>query len=200
MILNYDISNKIIHNIFIYYYTKLNLVKNTSKIFYNISKFIINKYDISERLYIASFIKYWRPDLEQTPYIFGNFKIISELKRHTLFDWYSNIKISDSSYFSYTYIQPCFLLINTKETYTYNNFIHLDEKNMYLDIEKPLFNIYFIYYLYDIDNKSYSIKILILPYYDERITQKENFIHYILIDNIDKTYNHNIKKIGKITF
>tara|TARA_Y100000741_G_scaffold350533_1_gene320740 strand:+ start:405 stop:1004 length:600 start_codon:yes stop_codon:yes gene_type:complete len=199
MILNYDISNKIIYYIFIYHYKKLNLIKNTSNIFYNISKFIINKYDISEKLYIASFIKYWRPELEQIPYIFGNFKIISELKRHTLFNWYNKFTYN-TSYFSYNYIQPSFLLINTKETYTYNNYICLDEKNMYLDIEKPLFKIYFIYYLYDIHNNSYSIKILILPYYDERITQKENFLHYLLIDNIDKTYNHNIKKIGKITF
>lgn len=70
MFFNIDINYKILYLLFINYYSILDFVKKTNKIFYKTIYIIKNKYTIKESLYIATYIKDWRPELDQIPYIY----------------------------------------------------------------------------------------------------------------------------------
>ena len=190
-----DVFHKILFYYYKYNYNKVDLIKQTNKLFYNILLNIHKKFNIQEELYICSIIVHYRPELNQIEYLNHNFIFFNDIK--FIEKWYSNkLKINYHSYDGnfYKIITPLF-------THTYNKNYEYYNIDYRFDYTKLKYNYddYFIYYLYEDFHYCYHINYLILPYFDENITKKKNYLHYNHF-KINKFSNHNITKINSISF
>ena len=181
----------------VYHYNKcniFNLINKTFSTFINEKLYKLNNSDTN--IFMATHIKYWRPELDQTAYIYDEFMIFDN-------SLYINNWINDDSikFESILFgIQKEIIELNLfnyykrMDTFSYIN-KNLDDLEKY----KLIFEDYFIYYFYEDLIMCYDIKFTILPYFDERLTKKESFLHYQKIKK-NRFYNHNITSVNSIEF
>lgn len=199
-----EIINIILNYIYFKQYSKIDIIKLVSNVFYKSMYYIYEKYNIKEDILIATNIKHYRPEIEQIEYITNDFIIFDNFK---YVDKWINInnKKNPSSYRSYGALitkDILFItnnkLIPTKNIMKYN---YVDKNIDYnlTNINKLNFKEYIIYYYYEDCIYCYAINFIILPYFDERILEKKTFLHYKKIKT-NKFYKHDINKINGIYF
>ena len=94
--LNEDIIEKISEILSIYDYSSANKYKLINKNFKKCIEFYMNKFDYcNERLYMATQIKQWRPELDQIEYIYNNFMIFDDYNSYLY--WKNNSKTYHNS-------------------------------------------------------------------------------------------------------
>lgn len=121
--------------------------------------------------------------------IFDNIKYIKE---------WINKNIYKADCINHNSLSKEVININTYESCIDYKFI-LPINSELLNISKPYFEEYYIYYLYEDFNTSYAINFLVLPYFDNRIMYKKNFLHFNKV-KINKFNNHNINIVNNINF
>ena len=191
MILNHDISKIISEMVCINSYHLYLSLALINKEFYNLTKALIKILSKSEKVFIATYIKNWRAEIDQKDYVHGEFMLLDD--NYYIDDWLNdksqNIRTSywikdrklislQSSIYNH-YPQN----LNWSET-EYN----LDE---YKKSKQNLFEKYYIYYFYIDYWDCYCFDIYIYPYFDEKLTLRDSFSHYLEIKK-NKWYNHNI--------
>lgn len=201
MIFIEEILNNILLNIYFEKYNNIDIVKLVSKKFYDLMLYIFNKYNIKENILIATNMKTYRPEVNQIDYINNDFIIFDDLSYINNWLDFSNNK----EYLVYHSYEP---LLIKEILFIYNNrlikegqfveYNYLDTTNLdLLNINKLKFEEYIIYYFYIGCYYCYVIDFIILPYFDERILEKDNFIYYKKIKK-NKFNNHNINNINGI--
>ena len=198
MMFKNDITEYICNLLCIYYYSDCDIYKFINKEFSkNIKKHLDKLNNVKHNILMATHIKSWRYELSQTPYIYDEFIIFDNFKYVN--KWMDeDIKYNNLDYdIHMNSIYKEIIDINLYNYYTYYKYLH--NEISITNKHKFTYNYYFIYYLYDNLYTCYAIKIIILPYYDERISKKKNFIQYKKI-KINTFYNHNLKKINSIDF
>ena len=196
MLCNIDINYLILYNIFINYYSIFCNIKLVNRLFNKQIIYILHNFDIKEEFYMGSYIKDWRPELDQTSYIYSNFIISNNL--NIINDW-NNKKIQYYSE-SNSSLNTEIIIFNTQETYLNYNFIDKYSNDFKNIIKKNDNNEYYIYYLYEDLKACYGIKFIVLPYFNDLITKKENFLHYNKI-KLNEEFNHNLNiSINTIKF
>ena len=199
MIFNNDLVEYICNILCIYSYNNCDIYKFINRQFnINIKKKINELNNTNHNILMATHIKHWKHCIEQTPYIYSEFIIFDDFK--FINEWInSNIDYSKLDWTEDNTIYREIIDINLHEYYTYNNYKYLENDIILTDKYKFKYDLYFIYYLYDDLYTCLGIKIIILPYFDERLINKETFIQYKKIrKNI--FYNHNIEYIRNIKF
>ena len=195
-----DIIENICNFLSIYSYNNCDNYKLINKNFYNFIKKNLNILNNScSNILMATHIKYWRPELDQTPHIYDAFIIFDNFKY--IDEWINNDVDYDelnSNKTTHT-IHKEVIELNLYNYYVNNSFKYLIEELHILQNYKLIFEYYFIYYFYEDLNVCYDIKFIILPYFDERLVQKDTFLHYQKIKK-NTFYNHNIKNINSIEF
>lgn len=195
-----DIIENICNFLCIYSYNNCDNYKLINKNFYNFIKKNLNILNNScSNILMATHIKYWRPELDQTPHIYDAFIIFDNFKY--IDTWINNnvdYDVLNSNKTTHT-IHKEVIELNLYNYYVNNSFKYLIEELHILQNYKLTFEYYFIYYFYEDLNVCYDIKFIILPYFDERLVQKDIFLHYQKIKK-NTFYNHNIKNINSIEF
>mgnify|MGYP001191900029 FL=1 len=202
--LNEDIIEKISENLCIYDYNNVNKYKLISKNFKKCIEFYMNKFDYcNERLYMATQIKQWRPELDQIEYIYNNFMIFDDYNSYLY--WKNNSKTYHNSKNS---LDNEVISCNLFQFTTLNKNIFPEETNkissIFIDpffieqqkinISKLLFDTYFIYYFVENYNYCYGISFIILPYFDKRLLELKIYHSYNIVKK-NILHNHNIIKI-----
>ena len=154
--LNDDIIEKISEILCIYDYNYVNKYKIINKNFKKYIEFYINKFNYcNERLYMATQIKHWRPELDQIEYIYNNFMLFDNYNSYLY--WKNNSKTYHNSKNS---LDNEVISCNLFQFTTLNKNIFPEETNkissIFIDpffieqqkinISKLLFDTYFIYY------------------------------------------------------
>lgn len=207
--LNEDIIEKISEILCIYDYNDVNKYKLINKNFKKCIEFYMNKFDYcNERLYMATQIKQWRPELDQIEYIYNNFMIFDDYNSYLY--WKNNSKTYHNSKNS---LDNEVISCNLFQFTTLNKNIFPEETNkissIFIDpffieqqkinISKLLFDIYFIYYFTENYHYCYGISFIILPYFDERLLELKMYHSYNIVKK-NTLVNHNITKINNINF
>ena len=207
--LNEDIIEKISEILCIYDYNSANKYKLINKNFKKCIEFYMNKFDYcNERLYMATQIKQWRPELDQIEYIYNNFMIFDDYNSYLY--WKNNSKTYHNSKNS---LDNEVISCNLFQFTTLNKNIFPEETNkissIFIDpfyieqqkinISKLLFDTYFIYYFTENYYYCYGISFIILPYFDERLLELKMFHSYNIVKK-NTLANHNITKINNINF
>ena len=206
MFLNFtkDIDETIINMLCINYYADCDIFKLVNKDFCkNIKKMLDKLNNSSGNILMATHIKHWRPDSDQVSYIYDEFMISDDF--NYVDEWmtkevdYKNIKYEKNmNSINKEVIDLC--IYNYYISYKYvNNVSIINNKISNKEKYKLKYENYYIYYLYGDLYTCYGIKIIILPYFDERICKKDNYLHYKKIQK-NVLYNHNIKKVNSIEF
>jgi len=191
-----DIIEYICETLCIYHYNKCNIFNLINTNFYNFIKKKLDKLNNSDsNILMATHIKYWRPELDQTAYIYDEFMIFDNSKY--INKWINNDSLKfKSSLFG---VHKEVIELNLFNYYKNDNFTYINKDLDDLQKYKLIFEHYFIYYLYEDVNMCYDVQFIILPYFDERITEKDTFLHYQKIKK-NTFYNHNIRNINSIEF
>ncbi len=207
--LNEDIIEKISEILSIYDYSSVNKYKLINKNFKKCIEFYMNKFDYcNERLYMATQIKQWRPELDQIEYIYNNFMIFDDYNSYLY--WKNNSKTFQTGMNG---LDNEIICCNLFQFSTFNKNIFSAENNktelMFVESEfidkhyhtmpKLLFDIYFIYYFIEDYRCCYGISFIILPYFDKGLLDLKMFHSYNIVKK-NKLMNHNIKKIYNIDF
>ena len=189
--LNEDIIEKISEILCIYDYNGVNKYKLINKNFKKCIEFYMNKFDYcNERLYMATQIKQWRPELDQIEYIYNNFMIFDNYNSYLY--WKNNSKTYHNSTNS---LDNEVISCNLFQFTTLNKNIFPEETNkissIFIDpffieqqkinISKLLFDTYFIYYFTEDFNHCYGISFIILPYFDERLLEISMYHSYNIV-------------------
>ena len=173
---NIDIIENICKFVCIYDYNNCDNYKLINNNFYNSIKKYLNKLNNSHsNILMATHIKHWRPELDQTPHIYAEFIIFDNFEY--INNWL-NIDINYNKLNSNKTIHTIhkeIIEINLYNYYKNDSFKYLIEELHILQNYKLIFEHYFIYYLYDDLRVCYDIQFIILPYFDERITKKIHF-------------------------
>ena len=191
MILNNDISEVISRYICINNYHLTFSLILTNKLFNNLIKEFVEELSKSEKIFIATYIKNWRGEIDQKDYVHGEFILLDS--NYEIEEW-----LNDESKNITTSLWCTFRALLTIQTSTHDNFPQnlnwsKTESNL-LEYKKSnhiLYEKYYIYYFYIDYWDCYCFDIYIYPYYDERLTLLESFSHYTEIKK-NKWYNHNI--------
>ena len=163
-----------------------------------------------ESIYMATKVKIWRAEIDQSDYIYDSFILFDDMNYFN--QWDKNTKcIHTSMNREYKEIIKSELYIN-KNTYEYiyNNicynivsedFYNLEHDTEYniCEIDKLKFDTYFIYYFTEDLIYCYAIHFIILPYYDSRIKDIENYHSYNVVKK-NTLCNHNITTVNSIDF
>lgn len=207
--LNEDIIEKISEILCIYDYNDVNKYKLINKNFKKYIEFYMNKFDYcNERLYMATQIKQWRPELDQIEYIYNNFMIFDDYNSYLY--WKNNSKTYHNSKNS---LDNEVISCNLFQFTTLNKNIFPEETNkissIFIDpfyieqqkinISKLLFDTYFIYYFTENYYYCYGISFIILPYFDKRLLELKMYHSYNIVKK-NTLVNHNITKINNINF
>ena len=207
--LNEDIIEKISEILCIYDYNDVNKYKLINKNFKKCIEFYINKFDYcNERLYMATQIKQWRPELDQIEYIYNNFMIFDDYNSYLY--WKNNSKTYHNSMNG---LDNEVISCNLFQFTTLNKNIFPEETNkissIFIDpffieqqkinISKLLFDTYFIYYFTENYYYCYGISFIILPYFDKRLLELKMYHSYNIVKK-NTLVNHNITKINNINF
>ena len=207
--LNDYIIEKISEILCIYDYNYVNKYKIINKNFKKYIEFYINKFNYcNERLYMATQIKHWRPELDQIEYIYNNFMIFDDYNSYLY--WKNNSKTYHNSKNS---LDNEVISCNLFQFTTLNKNIFPEETNkissIFIDpfyieqqkinISKLLFDTYFIYYFTENYYYCYGISFIILPYFDERLLELKMYHSYNIVKK-NTLANHNITKINNINF
>ena len=192
--LNDDIIEKISEILCIYDYNYVNKKKIINKNFKKYIEFYINKFNYcNERLYMATQIKHWRPELDQIEYIYNNFMLFDNYNSYLY--WKNNSKTYHNSKNS---LDNEVISCNLFQFTTLNKNIFPEETNkissIFIDpffieqqkinISKLLFDKYFIYYFTENYYYCYGISFIILPYFDERLLELKMFHSYNIVKKI----------------
>ena len=207
--LNEDIIEKISEILCIYDYNDVNKYKLINKNFKKCIEFYMNKFDYcNERLYMATQIKQWRPELDQIEYIYNNFMIFDNYNSYLY--WKNNSKTYHNSKNS---LDNEVISCNLFQFTTLNKNIFPEETNkissIFIDpffieqqkinISKLSFDTYFIYYFTENYYYCYGISFIILPYFDKRLLELKMYHSYNIVKK-NTLVNHNITKINNINF
>ena len=206
---NEDIVSKISEILSIYDYSNINKYCIINKVFYNFISIYINKLNnCNERLYMATQIKQWRPELDQIEYIYNNFMIFDEYNSYLY--WKNNSKTYHNSknsldneviscnLFQFTTLNKNIFPEEThKVTSIFIDPLFIEQQK--INISKLLFDTYFIYYFTENYYYCYGISFIILPYFDERLLKLKMYHSYNIVKK-NTLKNHNITKINNIDF
>ena len=207
--INEDIILKLSEMLCIYDYNNVNKYRLINKNFNKCIEFYMNKFNYCyERLYMATQIKHWRPELDQIEYIYNNFMIFDDYTSYMY--WKNNSKTYHNSKNS---LDNEVISCNLFQFTTLNKNIFPEETNkissIFIDpffieqqkinISKLLFDTYFIYYFTENYYYCYGISFIILPYFDERLLKLKMYHSYNIVKK-NTLKNHNITKINNIDF
>ena len=199
-----EILDNVLFYVYLNTYHKIDSVKIVSKAFYKSMLNVFYKYNIKENILMATNMKFYRPELDQLEYINNNFIIFDDFS--FVNKWlHSSNNIEHSSYHSYepSITKEILIIYNNRlikeEHFIQYNYVDIKDDFNLTNIDKLNFTEYIIYYFYEDCISCYVINFIILPYFDERILQKDTFLHYKKI-KINTFYDHNIKKINGIEF
>ena len=211
-----DIIEIISENLCIYDYSNISKFMLISKTFYKCINFYLDIFNnTNETILMATKIKKWRSEIDQSDYIYDSFILFDDISYYNY--WY-NITQCTVTHVTREYkeIIKCNLyntvmsstLYTNKDEVTYNkvnyNYINDDfydiiKNNSEYKINKLKFDKYFIYYFAEDISLCYAIHFLILPYYDSRMKNVKDFHSYNIIKK-NKMCNHNITNVYCIDF
>ena len=195
MILNHDISEVIAMYICINNYSLTDSLILTNKVFHNITKAFVEILSKPEKIFIATYIKNWRPEIDQKDYVHGEFILLDN--NYDIDSW---LKDTSKNIRTGLWLK-CRELITLQtnilhEELSFAQNLNWSEREYNLEEYKEInsnlqFEKYYVYYFYKDYRDCYCFDIYINPYYDERLTMIDTFSHYIEIKK-NKWYNHNI--------
>lgn len=207
--INEDIILKLSEMLCIYDYNNVNKYRLINKSFNKCIDFYMNKFNYCyERLYMATQIKHWRPELDQIEYIYNNFMIFDDYTSYIY--WKNNSKtyhnpknsldneVISCNLFQFTTLNKNIFVEETNKVSSIFIDPHYIEQNK-INISKLLFDTYFIYYFVENYNYCYGISFIILPYFDERLLELKMYHSYNIVKK-NTLHNHNITKIHNIDF
>lgn len=215
-----DIIEVISKNLCVYNYSNISKFNLINKSF---NKYINSYLDIfnntNETILMATKIKKWRSEIDQSDYIYDSFILFDNI---TYYNHWNNNTHCNSTYVTkeckeiiksnlYSTNVSSTLYSNKNEV-TYNkinyNYINDDfydiikdkkKNNSKYKIDKLKFDTYFIYYFAEDISLCYAIHFLILPYYDSRMKNVKDFHSYNIVKK-NTICNHNIKYVNSIDF
>ena len=191
MILNQDVSKIISEMVCINSYHLHFSLALTSKGFYNLIKEFIEKLFKPEIIFLATYIKNWRAEIDQKEYVHGDFILLDD--NYYIDDWLNDI--SDNIRTSYWIKDRQLISLESSIYIRHNQNLNWSDTELnlveYKKSEKNLFEKYYIYYFYVDYRDCYCFDIYIYPYFDERLTLTDTFSHYLEVKK-NKWYNHNI--------
>tara|TARA_Y100000741_G_C18246723_1_gene555784 strand:+ start:441 stop:1043 length:603 start_codon:yes stop_codon:yes gene_type:complete len=193
MILNHDISKIISEMVCINSYHLYLSLALINKEFYNLTKALIKILSKSEKVFIATYIKNWRAEIDQKDYVHGEFMLLDD--NYYIDDW---LKDKSQNIRTSYWIKDRKLISLQSSIYNhYPQNLNWSETEYNLDEYKKskqnLFEKYYIYYFYIDYRDCYCFDIYIYPYFDERLTLTDSFSHYLEVKK-NKWCNHNIPK------
>lgn len=191
MVLNYDIFEIIVEAVCINSYHLTSLLALTNKSFYHLTKNYIEILAQSEKVFIATYIKNWRPEIEQKDYVHSEFILLDN--NYYIDDWLNDKSQNIRTSYWIKDRKLISLQSSIHNNYPQNLNWSETEYNLvqYKKSKQNLFEKYYIYYFYVDYWDCYCFEIYIYPYFDERLTFYKSFSHYLEVKK-NKWYNHNI--------
>ena len=211
-----DIIEIISENLCIFDYSNICKFMLINKSFYKYINFYLDIFNnTNETILMATKIKKWRSEIDQSDYIYDSFILFDDISYYNY--WYNITQCSDTYVTKeykeiiksnlYNTVMSSTLYTN-KDEVTYNkinynyindNFYDKIKNNSEYKIEKLKFDTYFVYYFAEDISLCYAIHFLILPYYDSRMKNVKDFHSYNIVKK-NQICNHNITNVYCIDF
>lgn len=211
-----DVNQIISKNLCIFDYSNISKFMLINKSFYKYINFYLDIFNnTNETILMATKIKKWRSEIEQSDYIYDSFIIFDDIYYYNYWNTITQCTLTHVTR-EYKEIIKSNLyntvmsstLYTNKDEVTYNkinynyindNFYDIIKNNSEYKIEKLKFDIYFIYYFAEDINLCYAIHFIILPYYDSRMKNVKDFHSYNIVKK-NKICNHNIRNVYCVDF
>lgn len=198
--LNEDVTQILGYYICLKNYSLIDLLILINKKFNKLIKGILQVISKPETLFIATYIKNWRGEIDQKEYVYGEFMLSD--KKYDIESWLTDT--SQNIRKSLFVIDRELITLNTnvfnsaKFPQKLSQHLNWSEKEYNLEkynknSKSLLFEEYYVYYFYIDYCDCYCFDIYIYPYYDERLTLHDTFSHFVKIKK-NQWHNHNIPK------